>query len=309
MSSGNSKFVVYAALAGNAAIAASKFAVAGISGSSSLFSEAIHSAIDTSNQVLMLVGMARSEKAADEQHPFGYGREIYFWSFVVSILIFGVGGGLSVWLGIHQIRTPEPLESAKWAYIVLAIAFVFEGMSWIIGVREFRQRRRYSKSFWEQFKRSKDPTVFTVILEDSAALIGLLFAFAGVWSSHHFQMPMLDGIASVLIGLLLVAVAYILANEVMGLLLGEAADPAVIAQIRRVVSTDPSVEIAGDPITMQLGPHQILLNIELRFRAGLDRDGIESAIDRMEVEIRKAVPDVTRIFIEAESLKRKPEAA
>ena len=239
MSSGNSKFVVYAALAGNAAIAASKFAVAGISGSSSLFSEAIHSAIDTSNQVLMLVGMARSEKAADEQHPFGYGREIYFWSFVVSILIFGVGGGLSVWQGIHQIRTPEPLESAKWAYIVLAIAFVFEGMSWIIGVREFRQRRRYSKSFWEQFKRSKDPTVFTVILEDSAALIGLLFAFGGVWSSHHFHMPMLDGIASVLIGLLLVAVAYILANEVMGLLLGEAADPSVVAQIRRVVSTDP----------------------------------------------------------------------
>jgi len=309
MSSGNSKFVVYAALAGNLAIAASKFVVAAISGSSSLFSEAIHSTIDTANQGLMLLGMKRAEKQADEQHPFGYGREIYFWSFCVSILIFGVGGGLSIWQGIHQIRAPEALESAKWAYIVLAIAFVFEGASWLIGVREFRQRRRYSKSFWEQFKRSKDPTVFTVILEDSSDLIGLFIAFCGVWSSHHWQMPMLDGVASVLIGLLLVGVAYILANEVMGLLLGEAADPAVIDQIRSVVSSDPSVEIAGDPITMQLGPHQILLNIELQFHAGLDRDGIEDAIARIKAEIRNAVPDVTRIFIAAESLNRKPEAA
>lgn len=307
MSSGESKFVVWAALLGNVAIAASKFIVAFLSGSSSMLSEAIHSTVDTSNELLLLIGLKRSERAPDAKHPFGYGREIYFWSFIVSILIFGLGGGASIFEGVQHMLHPEPLHSAWWSYLVLALAFAFESVSWWIGVREFRKRRKYSKGFWEQFRRSKDPTVFTVILEDSAALIGLLLAFAGVWSSHYWDKPMLDGVASILIGVLLVAVAYVLAAEVMDLLLGESADSAVVDEIREVVAHDPDVETAGDPMTMQLAPHQILLNIELRFRHGLDRDGIEAAIDRIEREITQRVPDVSRIFIEAESLKRDPK--
>ena len=301
-----SKIVVYVALFGNILIAISKFIVAAISGSSSMLSEAIHSTVDTSNQLLMLVGMHRAGKPATPKHPFGHGREIYFWSFIVSLVIFALGGGLSLVEGWQHIRHPQPLTSASWSYLVLGISAVFEGTSWFIGVREFRRRRKVSKTFWEQFKRSKDPSVFTVILEDSAALIGIAIAFLGIWSSHHWQKPMFDGIASLLIGVLLIVVAYLLGNEVMDLLIGEAADPEVLRTINQIVAADPDVETAGDPLTMQLAPHQILLNMDLRFRDGLTRNQIESVIDRLETAIRDRVPEVTRIFLEAESLKKSP---
>lgn len=301
-----SKTVVYAALIGNAFIAISKFIVAVISGSSSMLSEAIHSTVDTSNQVLMLVGMHRASKPATHKHPFGHGREIYFWSFIVSLVIFALGGGMSLVDGWQHIRHPESLSSASWSYLVLAISAVFEGTSWLIGVREFRRRRKVSKTFWEQFRRSKDPSVFTVILEDSAALIGIAIAFLGIWMAHHWQKPIFDGIASLLIGVLLIVVAYLLGNEVMDLLIGEAADPEVLRTINQIVAADPDVETAGDPLTMQLAPHQILLNMDLRFRDGLTRNQIESVIDRLEAAIRDRVPEVTRIFLEAESLKKNP---
>jgi cation diffusion facilitator family transporter len=301
-----SKTVVYTALIGNALIAISKFIVAGISGSSSMFSEAIHSTVDTSNQLLMLVGMSRADKPATPKHPFGHGRELYFWSFIVSLLIFALGGGASLHEGWQRIHHPEQLTSASWSYFVLGISFVFEGTSWFIGVREFRRRRKVSKTFWEQFRRSKDPSVFTVILEDSAALIGIAIAFLGIWTSHHWQKPIFDGIASLLIGVLLIVVAYLLGNEVMDLLIGEAADPEVLRTINQIVAADPDVETAGDPLTMQLAPHQILLNMDLRFREGLNRNQIESVIDRLEAAIRDRVPEVTRIFLEAESLKKSP---
>jgi cation diffusion facilitator family transporter len=289
-----SKTVVYAALIGNVFIAISKFIVAVISGSSSMLSEAIHSTVDTSNQLLMLVGMHRAGKPATHKHPFGHGREIYFWSFIVALVIFALGGGMSLIEGWHHIRHPEPLSSASWSYLVLAISAVFEGTSWLIGVREFRRRRKVSKTFWEQFRRSKDPAVFTVILEDSAALIGIAIAFLGIWMAHHWQKPIFDGIASLLIGVLLIVVAYVLGNEVMDLLIGEAADPEVLRTINQIVAADPDVETAGDPLTMQLAPHQILLNMDLRFRDGLTRNQIESVIDRLETAIRDRVPEVTR---------------
>lgn len=299
-----SKTVVYAALAGNLAIAVSKFIAAAISSSSAMMSEAIHSTVDTANELLMLVGMHRAAKPPSPKHPFGHGREIYFWSFIVSLLIFALGGGLSLLEGWQHIRNPGPLSSAAWSYAVLGISAVFEGASWIIGTREFHRRRKVSKTFWEQFQRSKDPTVFTVILEDSAALMGIAIAFAGIWAAHHWQLPMLDGIASLLIGGLLIVVAYLLGREVMDLLIGEAADPEVLRQINQIVAADPDVETAGYPLTTQLAPNQIVLNMDLRFRNGLDRDGIESAIDRLEAAIREKLPEVTRIFLEAESLKK-----
>lgn len=223
-------------------------------------------------------------------------------------MIFALGGGLSLVEGWQHIRHPKPLTSASWSYIVLGISVIFEGTSWLIGVREFRRRRKVSKTFWEQFHRSKDPSVFTVILEDSAALIGIAIAFLGIWTSHRWQQPIFDGIASMLIGVLLVVVAYLLGREVMDLLIGEAADPEVLRTINQIVAADPDIDAAGDPLTMQLAPHQILLNMDLRFRQGLDRDQIESVIDRLEAAIRERLPEVSRIFLEAESLKKSASA-
>lgn len=305
----HSQRVVYAALIGNVAVAVSKFIVATISGSSAMMAEAIHSTVDTGNELLLLFGMRRSEKPATPQHPFGHGREVYFWSFLVAVVLFAFGGGLSMLDGIQTIAHPQALEPAKWSYVVLGLSALFEGGSWIIGMRELLARRRPGRTIWQALQFSKDPSVMSVVFEDSAALIGILIAAVGVWSSHHFHQPKLDGAASVVIGGLLATVAVLFGREVKGLLVGEAADPEVLKAIRLVTQQDPDIEFAGDPITMQLAPSQVLLNIELRFRQGLDRDGIELTIDRIEAEIRKRAPEVTRIYIEAESLKAGSAAA
>lgn len=304
-----SRTVVYAALLSNIAIAIAKFIVAAISGSSAMLAEAVHSSVDTINQLLLLVGMRRSQMPASPSHPFGHGRELYFWSFVVVIMLFAFGGGLSVLEGINHVRHPETLQPAKWNYIVLGLSFLFEGTSWIVGLRELFAHRRAGRGILDLLRYSKDPNVMGVVFEDSAALVGIVLAAMGVWSSHFFHRPELDGAASIAIGILLAAVAFLFGREVMGLLIGEAADPEVIKAIREVTAHDADIESAGDPLTMQLAPNQVLLNIELRFRKGLDRDGIELAIDRIESEIRKRAPEVTRIYIEAESLKpRNPSA-
>lgn len=303
----DSRKVLYAALLGNVAVAVSKFVVAGVTGSSSMMAEAIHSSVDTGNELLLLVGLHRSRLPATPAHPFGHGREVYFWSFLVVIMLFAFGGGLSMYDGFRHIVHPETLEPAGWNYIVLALAAAFEGMSWFIGMRELLRRRRPGRSVWQALQFSKDPSVMSVVFEDSAALIGILIAALGIWSSHHWQKPALDGAASIAIGLLLASVAVLFGREVQGLLVGEAADPEILKAIREVTAADPDIESAGDPLTMQLAPSQVLLNIELRFRAGLDRDGIERVIDRIEEEIRRRAPEVTRIYIEAESLK--PRAA
>ena len=299
----NSQGVVYAALAGNIAVAVSKFIVAGLSGSSAMMAEAVHSSVDTGNQLLLLVGISRSRRPANPAHPFGHGREVYFWSLLVVILLFAFGGGLSVLNGVKAVVNPGPLEHAKWNYLVLAISAVFEGASWIIGVRELLARRRRGRSIWETLQYSKDPNVMGVVFEDSAALIGLAIAAVGVWSSHHWHKPEFDGAASIAIGTLLSLVAVLFGREVMHLLVGEAADPEVVNAIREVTTADSDIELAGEPLTMQLAPSQVLLNIELRFREGLDRDGIERTIDRIEAKIRNRAPEVSRIYIEAESLK------
>lgn len=298
-----SKLTVYGAIVANIAIAASKFVAAGFTGSSAMISEGIHSLVDSGNGGLLLLGMRLSQRPADERHPFGHGMETYFWSLVVAVLIFGVGGGMSVYEGITHIRHPAPLQDPTWNYWVLGIAGIFESISLVIGLREFLSTKDRDKTFWQSVRTSKDPTVFTVVFEDSAAILGLVLAFLGVWLGHRFENPFFDGGASIAIGVLLAGVAAFLAWESKGLLIGESADPEVLASIRRLATADPAVESVEPPMSMQLGPHEILVNLGVRFRSTLSAGEVEAAVDRLERKIQESHPDVKHITIEADHVE------
>ena len=298
-----SKKVIYAALGANAAIAISKFAVALITGSSAMLSEAFHSTVDTGNEFLLLLGTQRSRRPPDDRHPFGHGKELYFWSFIVAISIFGLGGGLSIYEGISRLQHPKPIENALWNYVVLGAAAVFEGISWGVSHRELKRRSRPGQGLWATIHASKDPSVFSVFLEDSAALAGLTVAFVGVFASHRFGLTYLDGTASVLIGVLLVTVALLLARESSGLLVGESADPAQVQAIRAMAASDPAIQRVHSVLTMQLAPDQVLLNLGLKFRGGLGTRELEDAVDRLERNLRRKYPEIKQIFVEAESLR------
>ena len=295
-----SKTTIYAALAGNLAIALTKFGAAFWTGSAAMLSEAIHSTVDTGNQVLMLYGMRRSVRPATPAHPFGFGLELYFWTFVVAILIFGLGAGVSILEGIDKIRTPHPVENAFVNYIVLGLSFLFEGATWLVAFRAFRAQNR-SIDLLEAVQRSKDPTVFTVLLEDSAALTGLLIAGVGLACAQIFQLPRLDGVASVLIGLVLAGVAAFLAAECKGLMLGEAADPAVRAGLRSIAARSPGVHGVNEVLTMHFGPRDVLAAISLDFDDALPAEAAERATSSIEREIKAAFPQVRRIFVEVQS--------
>ncbi len=295
-----SKSTIYAALAGNLAIALTKFGAAFWTGSAAMLSEAIHSTVDTGNQVLMLYGLRRSARPATPAHPFGYGLELYFWTFVVAILIFGLGAGVSIFEGIDKIRTPHPVENALVNYIVLGLSFLFEGASWLVAFRAFRAQNR-SVDLLEAVQRSKDPTVFTVLLEDSAALIGLLIAGVGLACAEIFQLPRLDGVASVLIGLVLAGVAAFLAAECKGLMLGEAAAPAVRDGLRGIVARSPGVHGVNEVLTMHFGPRDVLAAISLDFDDTLPAEAAERTTSSIEREIKAAFPQVRRIFVEVQS--------
>lgn len=293
-----SRMVVYGAMAGNTAIAVTKFIVAGITGSSSMLSEAIHSTVDTGNSVLLLVGMKRSERAGDAEHPFGYGREIYFWSLIVAVLIFGLGGGMSIYEGILHIRHPEPLTDPKWIYIVLASAAVFEGVSFGIAIHAVFKAKG-DKPFWRALHESKDPSTFTVVAEDSAALAGLAMAATGIFVSHYFQMPVLDGAASIAIGLLLAAVAVVLIWESRGLLIGEGIDNATARAVRDLVEQDTSVIKSGFPLTMYLGPDEVLMTLDVEFDNDMPAAQVIESVRRVESAIRTRFNRVKRIYIES----------
>ena len=295
-----SKTTIYAALAGNLAIALTKFGAAFWTGSAAMLSEAIHSTVDTGNQVLMLYGMRRSVRPATPAHPFGYGLELYFWTFVVAILIFGLGAGVSILEGIDKIRTPHPVENALVNYVVLGVSFAFEGATWLVAFRAFRAQNR-SIALLEAVQRSKDPTVFTVLLEDSAALTGLLIAGIGLACAEIFQLPRLDGVASVLIGLVLAGVAAFLAAECKGLMLGEAADPAVRAGLRGIVTRSPGVHGVNEVLTMHFGPRDVLAAISLDFDDAMPAEAVERATSSIEREIKTVFPQMRRIFIEVQS--------
>jgi cation diffusion facilitator family transporter len=292
---------IYGAMAANLVIAATKFVAAGFTGSSAMISEGIHSLVDTGNQILLLFGIRRSKKPADAVHPFGHGMELYFWSLVVAMLLFGVGGGMSIYEGVTHLLHPHPLEAATWNYASLGIAFVFEGISWMLAMRQLRPLIR-ERGVWKALRTSKDPSILILFFEDSAALAGLVIAFLGVFLGHRWNSPAADGIASILIGLLLAGVASLLVHESKGLLLGESVDPEVLEDIRGIVAADPAVDKAGYPLTMHLAPEEVLLNLEVDFHPGLPPGQITGSIIRLEQEIRRRHPEVRRIFIEARAL-------
>ena len=266
-----------------------------------MLSEGIHSLVDTGNGVLLLVGLQASAKPPDRMHPFGHGKELYFWTLIVAMLVFGMGGGISVYEGILHVIHPRETVDPKWNYLVLGLAVLFEGASFFFAGRLFLARKR-TQSIWKEFRRSKDPTTFYVLFEDGAALIGLAIAFLGVLLGHVFSNVYLDGVSSILIGILLAAVATFLARESKGLLVGESADPERLEEICKIAGADPAIERVDRPMTMYFGPDTVLLNMNVQFRGYLKAAEIVEAVDRVEKAIRDRFPKIKYIFLEADSI-------
>lgn len=312
MSATGSKKVIFAALAGNTLIAITKFAAAAYTGSSAMMSEGIHSLVDTGNQGLLLYGMKKSAAPADSEHPFGYGKELYFWAFVVAILIFALGAGISIYEGVHKVIHPQPISSPMVNYVVLGAAMIFEGTAWFVAYKEFNKTRGQI-GLLTAIRRSKDPTVFTVLFEDSAALAGLLVALVGIACAQALHMPVLDGVASIGIGCILGITAVLLAIETKGLLIGEAATPAMVQGIRDLVAREPGILQVNELLTMHFSPRDVLLNLSLDFRDGVTSQEVERLVSGLENRIIAAYPSITRVFIEAQSFasheRRKAQAA
>ena len=297
---GGSRKVIYAALGGNALIAATKFAAGAYTGSSAMLSEAVHSLVDTGNQGLLLLGMARAKKPADDEHPFGYGMELYFWAFVVAILIFGLGAGISFYEGITKLADPHPVSSFYINYLVLGAAIVFEGVAWTVAYREFN-RIRGERGFIEEVRQSKDPTVFTVLFEDSAAMLGLITAFVGLLAVQFLHLEWADAAASIVIGVILALTAMGLAYETKSLLTGEAAGRATVKAIRRMAQDEAAIRSVNELRTVHFGPHSILAVISADFRDRSDLAEVEATVTRLERRIKERFPTITRVFIEAQA--------
>ena len=298
-----SKVAVYAAVAANVAIAVMKFAGAAATGSSAMLSEGIHSTVDTGNGLLLLVGLRLAERPADERHPFGHGKELFFWSLIVAVLIFGVGGGVSIYEGILHLLEPGPLEDPGWSYVILGGAFVFEGASLLVAVRQFR-RTLNGQPFWQALRNSKDPSLYTVLAEDSAALAGLAAAAFGLWGSHAFDQPWIDAAASIVIGLLLCGVSALLVRQSRKLLVGEAVDAKMAQEIRDIAQGEDCIHRAGWPLTMFLGPDDVLLALDAEFKDGVAAEDMSRAVDRVERAIRARFPEIGRIYIESRQVSR-----
>ena len=296
----SSKKVIFAALAGNTLVAITKFIAASVSGSSAMLSEAIHSVVDTGNQVLLLYGLKRAEKPADENFPFGHGKEVYFWSFVVAILIFAVGAGISIYEGIHSLRNPKPMEGYLLSYFVLILAMLFEGAAWYYAFKEFTK----AKGKWgyiDAVKRGKDPSLFMVLFEDSAALLGLAIAFLGILLGQITGNHVYDSIASILIGCILGGTAIWLAYETKGLLIGESANPEIINAIHKRAKQHKIVDRVNEVLTMHMGPDFILVNLSLDFSNSATAGKVEKTISDIDRQLKKQFPEIKRIFIEAEA--------
>ncbi len=300
MSATGSKKVIFAALAGNALIAITKFAAASYTGSSAMLSEGIHSLVDTGNQGLLLYGIKKSAAPADSEHPFGHGKELYFWAFVVAILIFAMGGGISIYEGVHKVMHPEPVSSPMVNYLVLGAAMIFEGVAWFVAYREFNKTRGQI-GLLTAIRNSKDPTVFTVLFEDTAAMAGLVMALVGIACAQALDMPVLDGVASIGIGCILALTAIFLAIETKGLLIGEAAKPAVVEGIRDLVAAEPGIIRVNELLTLHFSPRDVLVNLSLDFRDDVSSQEVERLISGLETKIVATFPAITRVFIEAQS--------
>lgn len=297
-----SKKVIYVALIGNALIAIIKFIAAAITGSSAMLSEAIHSLVDTGNQVLLLYGLKRAQRPPDKNFPFGYGKEIYFWSFIVAILIFALGAGVSIYEGIIHLLHPKPITTPYINYIVIGFAMMFEGFAWYFAFKEFTK----SKGKWSYImavQRGKDPSIFVVLFEDSAALIGLVVAFLGIFLGQVTGIVYFDGAASIIIGLILAGTATWLAYETKGLLIGESANDSIVQGIRELASGHDYVGHVNEVLTLHMGPDFILVNISLDFMDEATADEIETTVEKLDKEIKKNYLQVKRVFVEAEARK------
>ncbi len=305
MASGSKK-VIYAAMIGNGLIAIAKFVGAFITGSSAMLSEGIHSLVDTGNQSLLLYGMARSKRPADEKHPFGYASEIYFWAFIVAILIFSVGAGISVYHGIEKVLHPHPVEEPFINYVILILAMIFEGFAWWIAFKEFSTTKG-KKSLFQAVQESKDPTIFTVLFEDTAAMLGLLVALVGIWLAVTYDMPVLDGVASILIGVILAGTALLLALETKGLLIGEAAAPEIVEEIKQLIEAQPAIIALNEIRTLHRGPNDVLLALSVDYNDEVPAGIVERTNNELEIAIKGRFPVVKRLFLEVQSAKHHAE--
>lgn len=302
MEKDNSTRVILAALTGNLLIAVTKFVAAFITGSSAMLSEGIHSVVDTGNQVLLLYGVKRARRPADERFPFGYGKEVYFWSFVVAILIFSLGAGVSFYEGVMHILAPSPVENFYVSYIVLGFSLLFEGGSWLFAIREFT-RVKGQWGYIEAVQRGKNPSFFVALFEDSAAILGILIAFGGIALGQWTGLNYFDGVASALIGLILGGTAVWLAFETKGLLIGESANQEVVQEIRRLAAALPEVRRVNEVLTLHMGPSYILVNLSVKFSDDLPAATLERTIQRLDQRIKETFPRVKRVFVEAETFR------
>lgn len=300
MSKHSSKKVIFAALIGNFLIFVTKLGAAIYTNSSAMFSEAVHSIVDCGNQVLLLYGIKKAEKPSDKEHPFGYGKELYFWSFVVAMLIFAVGAGVSLYEGFHKIFEPAVITNIHINYIVLSVAICFEAYPWKMAYDEFNLRRG-KHGMLAAVIDSKDPSLFAILFEDTAAMLGLFAALIGLFIGDYFDIPEADGIASVVIGLILAATAAVLAKECKGLLIGEAADPKVVESISALFENHAAIDNINEVLTMHFGPNDVLLNLSLDFKNDISAGDVESVVSEFEKKIKDMHPEIKRVFIEAQS--------
>jgi cation diffusion facilitator family transporter len=304
---GGTDVAVWAALAGNLAVAAAKFVAAGLTGSAAMLSEAVHSLVDTVNELLLLYGISRSTQPADQTHPLGHARELYFWSFVVALLIFAIGAGVSAYEGIHRLEHPQPIAAPLVIFIVLGLSLLFEGASWVVGVRAFRAASG-DLTWWQAFRRSKNPPAFIVVFEDSAALLGIFAAAAGTVASIVTGDGRWDGVASLVIALILAGVAALLARESKALLIGERADPQLANAIMRIAAKMPGVCSANSIVTVQLAPENVIATLSLDFFDYMRAPDIENAVVQLENTIRAEHPQVSALFVKPQSVARAKNA-
>ena len=297
-----SKLSLYGGIAANVAIAVSKFVAAYFTGSSAMLSEGIHSLVDTGNSGLLLYGTAQSERPADAEHPFGHSKELYFWGLIVAVLIFAIGGGMSFYEGIKHIQHPEPLEDAGWNYVVLGLSFLFEGIAFYLSVKALLAQASGNVGFVQMLKTSRDPAVFASVMENLAALIGLAIAGIGVFLGHLLNNPYFDGGASIAIGLLLMGVAVFLVGRTKGLLVGTGVDAPTLANIERIARDQPQVREIRSPLTMYLGPNDVIMALDVDFADNLSSTQVAAAVEELQDAIRREHPEVQRIFIEAKNL-------
>lgn len=300
---GGSMKVIFAAIVSNVAIAVAKFIVAGITGSAAMLAEAIHSTVDTGNELLLLIGEHNSAKKPDVRHPFGYGKVVYFWALIVALSVFTLGGGFSIYHGVHAILHPEPVEDPLWNYVVLGVAACFEGYSWNVSRVTLNKVRKPGTSLYQAFRASKDASVFTVFIEDSAALAGIVVAVAGIGLGQLTGNPYFDPGASVIIGLILVFAAFMLARETGALLVGETMGQDQTAQLHAIFDADPQIDAVGKLLSMQMGPDDVLLTASVQFKRGLRIDEVEGVIARLEQRVNEKFPAIKQIYFESGALR------